>query len=155
MQNATKKRSRRHLSETDEFISNNNENILMDPVALSTAYKKMKSLCLNIRNEILTDIEIHKQDLLPRYDYILNLSSIKSYKQFMALNYLLSLIVCGFLCSFIDLPNLSSSIYSTELYSRLREFLVSCPPAGPSPPVVELVIATADFQRDLSLWNIR
>ncbi|KAL8472205.1 hypothetical protein ACS0TY_029429 [Phlomoides rotata] len=120
-QNATKKRSRRHLSETDEFISNNNENILMDPVALSTAYKKMKSLCLNIRNEILTDIEIHKQDLLP---------------------------------SFIDLPNLSSSIYSTELYSRLREFLVSCPPSGPSPPVVELVIATADFQRDLSLWNI-
>ncbi|KAK6150353.1 hypothetical protein DH2020_015285 [Rehmannia glutinosa] len=85
-----------------------------DPVALSTAYKKMKLLCLNIRNEILTDIEIHKQDLLP---------------------------------SFIDLPNLSSSIYSTELYNRLRTFLVSCPPAGPSPPVVELVIATADFQR--------
>ncbi|KAG8383591.1 hypothetical protein BUALT_Bualt04G0029700 [Buddleja alternifolia] len=120
-QNATKKRSRRHLSETDEFVSNNNENILLDPVALSTAYRKMKSLCLNFRNEILTDIEIHKQDLLP---------------------------------SFIDLPNLSSSIYSTELYSRLRAFLNSCPPAGPSPPVVELVIATADFQRDLSLWNV-
>ncbi|KAK4430529.1 hypothetical protein Salat_1353600 [Sesamum alatum] len=120
-QNATKKRSRRHLSETDEFVSNNNENILMDPVALSTAYKKMKSLCLNVRNEILTDIEIHKQDLLP---------------------------------SFIDLPNLSSSIYSTELFSRLRAFLVSCPPSGPTPPVVELVMATADFQRDLALWNI-
>ncbi|KAL0396508.1 UNVERIFIED_CONTAM: hypothetical protein Scaly_0099200 [Sesamum calycinum] len=119
--NATKKRSRRHLSETDEFVSNNNENILMDPVALSTAYKKMKSLCLNVRNEILTDIEIHKQDLLP---------------------------------SFIDLPNLSSSIYSTELFSRLRAFLVSCPPSGPTPPVVELVMATADFQRDLALWNI-
>ncbi|KAL0381664.1 UNVERIFIED_CONTAM: hypothetical protein Sangu_0230700 [Sesamum angustifolium] len=115
------KRSRRHLSETDEFVSNNNENILMDPVALSTAYKKMKSLCLNVRNEILTDIEIHKQDLLP---------------------------------SFIDLPNLSSSIYSTELFSRLRAFLVSCPPSGPTPPVVELVMATADFQRDLALWNI-
>ncbi|GER26185.1 maturase K [Striga asiatica] len=120
-QNATRKRSRRHLSETDEFVSNNNENMLLDPVALSTAYKKMKSLCLNIRNEILTDIEIHKQDLLP---------------------------------SFMDLPNLSSSIYSTELYSRLRAFLVSCPPAGPSPPVVELVMATADFQRDLSLWDV-
>ncbi|KAL6552141.1 hypothetical protein OROGR_008295 [Orobanche gracilis] len=120
-QNATRKRSRRHLSETDEFISSNNDNVLLDPVALSTAYKKMKSLCLNIRNEILTDIEIHKQDLLP---------------------------------SFMDLPNLSSSIYSTELYSRLRAFLVSCPPPGPSPPVVELVIATADFQRDLSLWNV-
>ncbi|CAA0812514.1 Unknown protein [Striga hermonthica] len=120
-QNATRKRSRRHLSETDEFVSNNNENMLLDPVALSTAYKKMKTLCLNIRNEILTDIEIHKQDLLP---------------------------------SFMDLPNLSSSIYSTELYSRLRAFLVSCPPAGPSPPVVELVMATADFQRDLSLWDV-
>lgn len=36
-------------------------------MAVSTAYKKMKTLCLNIRNEILTDIEIHKQDLLPRY----------------------------------------------------------------------------------------
>ncbi|KAL3838634.1 hypothetical protein ACJIZ3_023225 [Penstemon smallii] len=120
-QNATKKRSRRLLAETDEFVSSNNENILMDPVALSTAYRKMKSLSLNIRNEILTDIEIHKQDLLP---------------------------------SFIDLPNLTSSIYSTELYSRLRAFLVSCPPPGPTPPVVDLVIATADFQRDLSLWNI-
>lgn len=66
MQTATRKRSRRHLSETDEFVSNNNENILSDPVALSTAYKKMKSICLNIRNEIRTDIEIHNQDLLPR-----------------------------------------------------------------------------------------
>ncbi|KAL6558737.1 hypothetical protein OROMI_019087 [Orobanche minor] len=120
-QNATKKRSRQHLSETDEFVSSNTENISMDPVALSTAYKKMKSLCLNIENEILTDIEIHKQDLLP---------------------------------SFIDLPNFSSSIYSTELFSRLRAFLVSCPPPRPTPPIVELVIATADFQRDLALWNI-
>lgn len=120
-QNATKKRSRRHLSETDEFVSSNTDNIVMDPLALSTAYRKMRSLCLNVRNEILTDIEIHQQDLLP---------------------------------SFIDLPNLSSSIYSTELFSRLRAFLVACPPAGPTPPVVELVMATSDFQRDLALWNI-
>lgn len=66
LQNATKKRSRRHLSETDEFVSSSIENTLMDPLALSTAYRKMKSLCLNVRNEILTDIQIHKQDLLPR-----------------------------------------------------------------------------------------
>ncbi|KAL0461414.1 UNVERIFIED_CONTAM: hypothetical protein Slati_0029000 [Sesamum latifolium] len=39
-QNATKKRSRRHLSETDEFVSNNNENILMDPVALLQLIRK-------------------------------------------------------------------------------------------------------------------
>jgi hypothetical protein len=60
-----------------------------------------------------------------------------------------------FSCSFIDLPILSSSIYSTELCSRLRAFLLACPPSGPSPPVAELVIATADFQRDLASWNIR
>ncbi|XP_059642033.1 uncharacterized protein LOC132283986 [Cornus florida] len=120
-QNAAKKRSRRHLAETDEFVSNNNESILTDPVTLSTAYQKMKSLCLSIKNEISRDIEIHNQQLLP---------------------------------SFIDLPNLSSSIYSAELCSRLRACFVACPPAGPSPPVSELLIATADFQKDLAYWNI-
>lgn len=120
-QAAAKKRSRRHLTETDEYVSGNNEGILMDVVTVTTAYQKMKSLCLNIRNEIFTDIEIHNQDILP---------------------------------SFIDLPNLSSAIYSAELCSRLRSFLIACPPTGPSPPVTELVIATADFQRDLSSWNI-
>ncbi|XP_059631017.1 uncharacterized protein LOC132273926, partial [Cornus florida] len=120
-QAAAKKRSRRHLTETDEFVAGNSEGILMDTVTISTAYQKMKSLCLNIKNEISTDIEIHNQHILP---------------------------------SFIDLPNLSSSIYSAELCSRLRAFLIACPPAGPSPPVAELVIATADFQRDLASWNI-
>lgn len=118
---AARKRSRRHLTETDEYISNNTEGTLMDNLTMSTAYQKMKSLCTNIRNEILTDIEIHNQHILP---------------------------------SFIDLPNLSSSIYSTELCSRLRAFLIACPPTGPSPPVAELVIATADFQRDLASWGI-
>ncbi|XP_048619065.1 uncharacterized protein LOC106442736 [Brassica napus] len=56
--------------------------------------------------------------------------------------------------SFIDLPNLSASIYSTDLHNRLRTFLVACPPSGPSPAVAELVIATVEFQRDLSSWNI-
>uniref|UniRef100_A0A5B6ZKD2 Pesticidal crystal cry8Ba protein n=1 Tax=Davidia involucrata TaxID=16924 RepID=A0A5B6ZKD2_DAVIN len=120
-QAAAKKRSRRHLTETDEFVASRNEGILMDSVTVSTAYQKMKSLCLNIRNEIFTDIEIHNQHILP---------------------------------SFVDLPNLSSSIYSAELCSRLRAFLIACPPTGPSPPVAELVIATADFQRDLTSWNI-
>ncbi|RAL45738.1 hypothetical protein DM860_009602 [Cuscuta australis] len=118
---AAKKRSKHHLSGTDEFVSNNNEKFLMDPVAFSTAYQKMVSLCLNIRNEILTDLEIHQQDVLP---------------------------------SFLDLPNLSSAIYSTELCNRLRAFLVSCPPAGPSSPMADLINATADFQRDLTSWNI-
>lgn len=120
-QAAAKKRSRRHLAETDEFVNNNTEGVLMDAVTMSTAYQKMKSLCLNIKNEIFADIEIHNQHILP---------------------------------SFIDLPNLSSSIYSTELCSRLRAFLIACPPPGPSPFVAELVIATSDFQRDVASWNI-
>ncbi|KAG2692482.1 hypothetical protein I3760_08G055700 [Carya illinoinensis] len=119
---AAKKRSRRLLTETDEYVANNGEGGLMDSVTMSTAYQKMISLCMNIRNEIFTDIEIHNQDILP---------------------------------SFMDLPNLSSSIYSTELCNRLRAFLIACPPTGPSPPVAELVIATADFQRDVANWNIR
>ncbi|TMW99778.1 hypothetical protein EJD97_001966 [Solanum chilense] len=121
-QAAAKRRSRRHLTETDEYVSGNNEGLLMDAVTVSTAYQKMKSLCMNIRNEIFTDIEIHNQNILP---------------------------------SFIDLPNLSSAIYSAELCCRLRAFLIACPPAGPSPHVTDLVIATADFQRDLACWNIK
>ncbi|XP_057470363.1 uncharacterized protein LOC130759232 [Actinidia eriantha] len=120
-QAAAKKRSRWHLTETEEFITSNNEGFLTDAITVSTAYQKMKSLCLNIRNEIFTDIEIHNRHILP---------------------------------SFIDLPNLSSAIYSAELCGRLRAFLIACPPTGPSPPVADLVIATADFQRDLSRWNI-
>lgn len=64
---ASKKRSRRHLAETDEYVTGNNEGILMDNVTMSTAYQKMISLCMNIRNEIFTDIEIHNQHILPRY----------------------------------------------------------------------------------------
>ena len=64
---AAKKRSRRHLAETDEFVSNNSEGSILDAVTVSIAYQKMKYLCLNIRNEIYTDIEIHNQHILPRY----------------------------------------------------------------------------------------
>ncbi|XP_039032056.1 uncharacterized protein LOC120166977 [Hibiscus syriacus] len=121
-QAAAKKRSRRHQAETDEFILSNNDGALMDPTTLSMSYQKMKTLILGIKKEIFTDIEIHKQNILP---------------------------------SFIDLPNLSAPIYSLDLCRRLRAFLVECPPPGPSPPVMELVIATADFQRDMSSWNIK
>ncbi|ONK75633.1 uncharacterized protein A4U43_C03F18930 [Asparagus officinalis] len=120
-QAAAKKRSRRHLLETDEYIAASNEGTLTDVVTFSTAYQKMKNLCLNVRNEIFTDIQIHDQHVLP---------------------------------SFVDLPNICASIYSVDLCSRLRAFLVACPPTGPSPHVAELVIATADFQKDLTAWNI-
>ncbi|KAL2459429.1 hypothetical protein Fot_54678 [Forsythia ovata] len=121
-QAAAKKRVRKHLSETDEYVGGSNDSMLVDAVTVSTAYQKMKSNCLNIRNEILTDIEIHNQNILP---------------------------------SFIDLPNLSSAVYSTELCSRLRAFLVACPPPGPASYVTELLVATADFQKDLTTWNIK
>ncbi|XP_077213565.1 pesticidal crystal cry8Ba protein [Tasmannia lanceolata] len=120
-QAAAKKRSRRQLIETDEFVAGNGEGTSTDALTHSTAYQKMKALCLNIRNEVYTDIEIHEQHVLP---------------------------------SFIDLPNISASIYSVELCNRLRAFLVACPPTSPSQPVADLVIATADFQRDLESWNI-
>ncbi|CAM0944009.1 unnamed protein product [Alopecurus aequalis] len=120
-QAAARKRSRRHMIETDEFVAGSSEGIKMDLVSFTTAYQKMKSLCHNLRNEIFTDIEIHNHHILP---------------------------------SFVDLPNLTASIYSVELSNRLRSFLVACPPAGPSPPVADLVIATADFQKDLASWNI-
>ncbi|PKA49118.1 hypothetical protein AXF42_Ash010803 [Apostasia shenzhenica] len=126
---AAKKISRRLLSETDEFTGSSsggtsfsaNGGTLMDYAAVITAYQKMKNACLNVRNEIFTDIEIHDQHVLP---------------------------------SFVDLKNISASIYSVELCNRLREFLVACPPAGPSAHVADLVIATADFQKDLANWNI-
>ncbi|XP_078429702.1 pesticidal crystal cry8Ba protein [Wolffia australiana] len=120
-QTAVKKRSRRHLLETDEYIGGNSEGCAVDSVSVSAAYQKMKALCLNIRNEVFTDIEIHNHHVLP---------------------------------SFVDLPNISASIYSVELCNRLRAFLVACPPAGPASPVADLVIATADFQRDLVQWNL-
>ncbi|KAH9321638.1 hypothetical protein KI387_016277, partial [Taxus chinensis] len=121
LQTAARKRSKRHMAETDEFVASSNEGILMDALDVSTAYLKMKTLCMNIRNEISTDIEIHNQHILP---------------------------------SSIDLPNIAAAIYNVDLCNRLRTFLVACPPSSPSPPMGELVIATADFQRDVASWNI-
>ncbi|VVB18127.1 unnamed protein product [Arabis nemorensis] len=121
-QAASKKRSRRHLLETNDLLNNRSEGAApVDPMALPASYRKMKSLILSLKNEISTDIAIHNCNVLP---------------------------------SFIDLPNLSASIYSVDLCNRLREFLLVWAPPGPSPPVVDLVITTADFQRDISSWNI-
>ncbi|XP_013630182.1 PREDICTED: uncharacterized protein LOC106336017 isoform X1 [Brassica oleracea var. oleracea] len=121
-QAASKKRSIRHLLETNDLLNNRSEGAApVDPMALTTSYQKMKSLILSFKNEISTDIAIHNCSVLPSY---------------------------------IDLPNLSASIYSVDLCNRLREFLLVWPPPGPSPPVVDLVITTADFQRDITSWNI-
>nr|XP_018678473.1 PREDICTED: uncharacterized protein LOC103978189 isoform X7 [Musa acuminata subsp. malaccensis] len=122
LQIAAAKRCRRHMVETDEFMSSNCDGLYADPMTFSTAYLKMKMLCINISNEIQADIKIHNQHIFP---------------------------------SSIDLPNIAASLYSTELCKRLRGFLAACPPSKPSQHVAELLIATADFERDLESWNIR
>ncbi|KAB2610758.1 hypothetical protein D8674_018790 [Pyrus ussuriensis x Pyrus communis] len=121
LQTAAKKRYRKHALDTDEFVSSNSEGFLMDPISISTAYLKMKNLCMNIQKEIQADIKIHNQHVLP---------------------------------SSIDLSNIAAAIYSTELCSRLRAFLAALPPSGPQPHVNELLIAVADFERNLESWNI-
>ncbi|XP_021776496.1 uncharacterized protein LOC110740316 [Chenopodium quinoa] len=65
LQTAAQKRCRRHMLEADEFMSSNSENILTDPISISTAYMKIKNLCINIGKEILADIKIHNQHILP------------------------------------------------------------------------------------------
>jgi len=52
--------------DTEEYVSANSEGFLMDPLSMSTAYQKMKALCLNISCEVRTDIEIHNKHVLPR-----------------------------------------------------------------------------------------
>ncbi|KAM7492448.1 hypothetical protein LguiA_035369 [Lonicera macranthoides] len=120
LRTAATKRCRAHMGETDEFVSNNSEGF-MDPIAISTAYLKMKNLCTNISNEIQADIKIHNQHILP---------------------------------SSIDLSSITATVYSTELCKRLRAFLAAWPPSRPQPHVNELLIATADFERNLESWNI-
>lgn len=51
----------------------------MDGMTMSTAYQKMKTLCTNLRNEIYTDIQIHNQNILPRYYSLLKPSCLFKY----------------------------------------------------------------------------
>ncbi|GLT49920.1 hypothetical protein SLA2020_234460 [Shorea laevis] len=64
-QTAARKRCRKHMIETDEFVAGNSEGFLMDFITVSTAYLKMKNLCINISKEIQADIKIHNQHILP------------------------------------------------------------------------------------------
>ncbi|KAI3457041.1 hypothetical protein Pfo_013704 [Paulownia fortunei] len=65
LQTAAIKRCRKHMLETDEFVSSNSEGFIMDSDAISKAYLKMKNLCINISNEIHIDIKIHNQHIFP------------------------------------------------------------------------------------------
>ncbi|KAL8160420.1 hypothetical protein V2J09_001957 [Rumex salicifolius] len=119
-QAAAKKRSRMYLKGANELMSMN-EKSSSDNITISTAYMKMKSLCLSMKDEIYTDKEIHSKNVLP---------------------------------SFLDLPNITSSIYNMDLQTRLCTFLKPYPPNLPSPSVIEFVVTLADFQKDISSWNI-
>nr|XP_043624942.1 uncharacterized protein LOC122596431 [Erigeron canadensis] len=121
LQAAARKRCRKYMVDTDEFVASNTEGFLMDSIAITTAYLKMKNLCLNLCNEIETDIKIHNQHILP---------------------------------SSIDLSSITAEVYSSELFKRLKGFLAAWPPSSPQPHVNELLIATADFERNLESWNI-
>ncbi|KAL8512388.1 hypothetical protein ACS0TY_018756 [Phlomoides rotata] len=65
LKTAATKRCRKHMLETDEFVSSNSEGFVMDSDTISKAYLKMKNLCINISNEIQIDIKIHNQHIFP------------------------------------------------------------------------------------------
>lgn len=67
---AAAKRCKKHMVETDEFVSSNSEGFLMDSFTSSTAYLKMKKLCIDLSNEIQAVIKIHNEHVLPRYTYL-------------------------------------------------------------------------------------
>ncbi|KAL9686701.1 hypothetical protein QQ045_031094 [Rhodiola kirilowii] len=93
-QAAARKRSRMHMAETDEYVSSSGQENFVDSACSDAAYQKMETLCLNIKHEIHTDIEIQNQNIIP---------------------------------SFVDLSNLSASIYSTELCNMSSSWaVVSC-----------------------------
>ncbi|GJS00475.1 mammalian uncoordinated homology 13 protein [Tanacetum coccineum] len=93
----------------------------VDQSSYTIGYLKMKSLVINIRNEIVSDIEMHDKQVLP---------------------------------TFVDLPCLSTCLYTSQLSNRMRTFLAACPPVSLSPPVTDLIVTTCDFQKDLLDWNI-
>ncbi|KAL3036198.1 hypothetical protein AAZX31_02G291000 [Glycine max] len=88
LQTAARKRCRKHMMETDEFVSSTSEGYLMDTITISTAYLKMKNLCVSIRNEIQADIKIHNQHTIHGQHIF---------------------------PSSIDLTNITAAVYSTEL----------------------------------------
>ncbi|GJR17196.1 hypothetical protein Tco_0965723 [Tanacetum coccineum] len=112
----------KYLAETDEYVSGSGRKSTVDQSSYTIGYLKMKSLVINIRNEIVSDIEMHDKQVLP---------------------------------TFVDLPCLSTCLYTSQLSNRMRTFLAACPPVSLSPPVTDLIVTTCDFQKDLLDWNIR
>ncbi|GJW91543.1 hypothetical protein Tco_0169096 [Tanacetum coccineum] len=111
----------KYLTETDEYVSGIGRKSTVDQSSSTIGYLKTKSLVINIRNEIVSDIEMHDKQVLP---------------------------------TFVDLPCLSTCLYTSQLSNRMRTFLAACPPVSLSPPVTDLIVTTCDFQKDLLDWNI-
>ncbi|AED95650.1 portal protein [Arabidopsis thaliana] len=76
LQTAAKKRCRKHMVDTDEYVSCNSEGFLLDSVTISTAYLKMKNLFLIISNEIEADIKITNEHVLPSSIDLANLAAV-------------------------------------------------------------------------------
>lgn len=66
LQTGAMKRCKRLMAETDEYVSSSSEGFLMDPLTMSTAYQKMRTLCVHISSEVRADIDIHNKHVLPR-----------------------------------------------------------------------------------------
>ncbi|GKA38736.1 hypothetical protein Tco_0731287 [Tanacetum coccineum] len=57
----------RYLTETDDYVSGSGRNSTVDQSSYTIGYCKMKSLVINIRNEIVSDIEMHDKQVLPTF----------------------------------------------------------------------------------------
>nr|GEZ75025.1 hypothetical protein [Tanacetum cinerariifolium] len=64
-QTAVQKIMGKYLTETDEYVSESGRKSTVDQSSYTIGYRKMKSLVINIRNEIVSDIEMHYKQVLP------------------------------------------------------------------------------------------
>nr|GFA21415.1 mammalian uncoordinated homology 13, domain 2 [Tanacetum cinerariifolium] len=55
----------RYLTETGEYVSRSGRKSTVDQISYTIVYHKMKSLVINIINEIVSDIEMHYKQVLP------------------------------------------------------------------------------------------
>ncbi|XP_038982970.1 uncharacterized protein LOC103710660 isoform X1 [Phoenix dactylifera] len=112
LQTAAAKRCRRHMVETDEFMSGNSDGLYTDSVTISTAYLKMKILCINISHEIQADIKIHNQHILPSSIDLPNIAAS-----------LYSTELCKRLRGFLSAcPPAKPSLHVTELLTAAADF---------------------------------
>nr|GEY61914.1 mammalian uncoordinated homology 13, domain 2 [Tanacetum cinerariifolium] len=64
-QTAVQKIMGKYLIETDEYVSGSGRKSTVDQSSYTIGYRKMKSLVINVRNEIVSDIEMHDKQVLP------------------------------------------------------------------------------------------